>query len=75
MWHSYHEEGCIIVENVLDPAQLKSARNIIDDILANARGKPTHDDIYDFEPTHTPDNPRVRRIKKPHVIKSYFGIW
>ena len=68
----YREEGCILVENVLDQAQLDSARSVIDGMLANAKGKPTHDDIYDFEPTHTADNPRVRRIKKPHVVNRLF---
>jgi phytanoyl-CoA hydroxylase len=47
-------------------------RRTIDGMLAGAKGRPTHDDIYDFEPTHTPDNPRVRRIKKPHTLDKLF---
>ena len=61
----YHDEGCILVENVLDRDQLNAARRVIDGILAGAQCKLTHDDVYDFEPSHTPDDPRVRRIKKP----------
>ena len=68
----YHEEGCILVENVLDRDQLNAARGVIDGILADAQGKLTHDDVYDFEPSHTPDDPRVRRIKKPHVVNPLF---
>lgn len=68
----YHEQGYILVENVLDGEQLSAARRTIDRILAGAKGKPTHDDVYDFEPTHTPDDPRVRRIKKPHTIDKLF---
>lgn len=68
----YHEQGCILVENVLDGEQLSAARRTIDGLLAGAKGRPTHDDIYDFEPTHTPDNPRVRRIKKPHTLDKLF---
>lgn len=68
----YNEQGCILVENVLDGEQLSAARRTIDGLLAGAKGRPTHDDIYDFEPTHTPDNPRVRRIKKPHTLDKLF---
>jgi phytanoyl-CoA hydroxylase len=68
----YREEGCIVVENVFDRAQLDSARVVIDGIVADAKGKPSHDDVYDFEPSHTPENPRVRRIKKPHVVNKLF---
>lgn len=68
----YHEQGYILVENVLDGEQLSAARRTIDGILAGAKGKPTHDDVFDFEPTHTPDDPRVRRIKKPHTIDKLF---
>lgn len=68
----YHDEGCIIVENVLDHEQLDAAKKVIEHILAAAKGRTAHDDVYDLEPTHTPDNPRVRRIKKPHVVDSLF---
>jgi phytanoyl-CoA hydroxylase len=69
----YQEQGCIIVENVLDRAQLDAAREVINGILERAKGKLTHDDVFDFEPTHTPENPRVRRIKKPHALNALFG--
>ena len=59
----YREDGCILVENVLDRAQLNAARNVIDGILAGAKGKPTHDDVYDFEPTHSPRS-EERRVGK-----------
>ena len=68
----YHDEGCILIENVLNRDQLDTARRVIDGILAGAKGKLTHDEVYDFEPSHTPDAPRVRRIKKPHVVNALF---
>ena len=68
----YRDEGCILVENVLDRTQLARARQAIDVILAGACGKTGHDDVYDLEPSHTPDEPRVRRIKKPHVVDRSF---
>ena len=68
----YQEQGYILVENVLDREQLEAARKVIDQIAATAKGRTTHDDTFDFEPGHTPDNPRIRRIKKPHVVNSLF---
>jgi ectoine hydroxylase-related dioxygenase (phytanoyl-CoA dioxygenase family) len=68
----YNEQGYVLVENVLDKATLASIRTVIAQVIEGARGMTKHDDVYDLEPTHTPDNPRVRRIKKPHLVHSIF---
>jgi ectoine hydroxylase-related dioxygenase (phytanoyl-CoA dioxygenase family) len=62
----------VLVENVIDKATLASIRSVIAQVIEGARGKTKHDDVYDLEPTHTPDDPRVRRIKKPHLVHSIF---
>ena len=68
----YRENGYLLVENVLDAATLAKIRKTIADLVAQAAGVKTHNDIYDLEPTHTPENPRVRRIKTPHKVDSFF---
>ncbi len=68
----YRENGYLLVENVLDPATLTRMRKVIADLVAKAAGVQTHNDIYDLEPTHTPENPRVRRIKTPHKVDPFF---
>jgi phytanoyl-CoA hydroxylase len=68
----YHEEGCIVVPNVVDQLTLTRAHKVIDELVAAAKGKTTHDDVYDLEPSHTPESPRVRRIKKPHLVNAIF---
>ena len=68
----YNEQGYVLVENVLDKATLASIRTVIAQVIEGARGKTKHDDVYDLEPTHSPDNPRVRRIKKPHLVHPIF---
>jgi hypothetical protein len=35
-------------------------------ILEGARAVTAHTDVYDLEPGHRPDAPRVRRVKTPH---------
>ncbi|MEO8007283.1 MAG: phytanoyl-CoA dioxygenase family protein, partial [Betaproteobacteria bacterium] len=68
----YRENGYLLVENVLDAATLMKMRQCIADLVAKAAGVKTHNDIYDLEPTHTPENPRVRRIKTPHKVAPFF---
>jgi hypothetical protein len=48
-------------------------KKVMAQILEGARGRTTHDDVYNLEPTHRPDQPRVRRIKKPHGIHPLFN--
>lgn len=68
----YHEKGYLVVPNVLDAATIRRIRDIIAGLVAKARDVTTHNDVYDLEPTHTPDNPRVRRIKTPHKVDPVF---
>ena len=57
-----------MVENVLTTPQLDDLRSDLRPILANASSVTESDDIYDLEPGHAPDSPRVRRIKTPHLV-------
>jgi ectoine hydroxylase-related dioxygenase (phytanoyl-CoA dioxygenase family) len=68
----YNEQGYVLVEDVIDKTTLAAIHRVIEEVVAGARGKTKHDDVYDLEPTHTPDNPRVRRIKKPHLVHPIF---
>ena len=63
----YEEDGYVIVENVLSSTELAALRMATDQIIAGARGKTAHDNVYDLDPLHTPDNPRIRRIKEPNL--------
>jgi phytanoyl-CoA hydroxylase len=63
---SYRENGYLVVENVLDAQMLDRVRAVTAELVAKAKGLTTHNEIYDLEPSHTPDEPRVRRIKTPH---------
>jgi ectoine hydroxylase-related dioxygenase (phytanoyl-CoA dioxygenase family) len=68
----YRDNGYLVVENVLDGATLGRIRSSIADLVAKAAGVSAHNDIYDLEPTHSAENPRVRRIKTPHKVDSFF---
>ena len=68
----YRENGYLLVEDLLDRSTLARMKEIIADLVSKAKGVAKHNDVYDLEPSHTPETPRVRRIKKPHVVHPVF---
>jgi ectoine hydroxylase-related dioxygenase (phytanoyl-CoA dioxygenase family) len=69
---AYREHGYLVVPELVDPATLAEMRRVIGGFVERARAVTAHDDIYDLEPSHRPDRPRVRRIKKPHALDAVF---
>ncbi len=69
---AYKRDGMLIVPEVLDFATLGRTRTVVADLVAAASATTTHTDIYDLEPGHTPEAPRVRRIKTPHRVHALF---
>ena len=69
----YHDEGSIIVPGVLDEFTRKRMQAVLGELVENSRKVSAHDDVYDLEPGHSSDEPRVRRIKKPHVVDPVFA--
>jgi phytanoyl-CoA hydroxylase len=69
---AYREHGYLVVPEFVDPATLAEMRRVIGGFVERARAVTAHDDIYDLEPSHRPDRPRVRRIKKPHALDAVF---
>ena len=63
----YRENGYLLVENVLDASTRARMKAVIVDLIAKAKGVVQHNDVYDLEPSHTPQAPRVRRIKAAHL--------
>jgi phytanoyl-CoA hydroxylase len=56
-----------VVPDVLSAAEVARLRAATDTFVNRARAVRTHDAIYDLEDSHTPEHPRVRRIKAPHL--------
>ncbi len=69
----YHRDGYIVVENLLDESTRQRMKAVLAGLVEGARKVDNHNDVYDLEPTHSPEEPRVRRIKKPHVIDPVFA--
>ena len=62
----YREQGYLVVPDVLDASTLDTVRRELARILDGARAVTAHTDVYDLEPGHRADDPRVRRMKTPH---------
>ncbi len=65
---AFDRDGGIVVPNRLSAAQLTAVRDEIDRFVDEARGMTASNGRLDLEDSHTPDAPRVRRIKLPHTI-------
>ncbi|MEJ0069284.1 MAG: phytanoyl-CoA dioxygenase family protein [Pseudomonadota bacterium] len=64
----FADKGFCRVEGVLSPDEVAALRRVTDKVTASAAGLAAEDAVFDLEETHTPAEPRVRRIKKPHQV-------
>src|ERR1700754_379302 len=69
---AYKRDGIIVVPEVLDTATLSQVRSVIRELVAGSAKTLEHTDVYDLEPGHTAESPRVRRIKAPHKVHPIF---
>jgi phytanoyl-CoA hydroxylase len=69
---AYRRDGVIVVPEVLGSGTLAEVRRVIAELVAGAAEVTEHTDVYDLEPGHTRENPRVRRIKAPHKVHPIF---
>jgi len=72
MVQAYRRDGVIVVPEVLDKDTLAKVRSVLAELVAGAASVTEHTDVYDLEPGHTPENPRVRRIKAPQKVHPIF---
>jgi phytanoyl-CoA hydroxylase len=69
---SYQENGFLVVEDILPQADIACARQVVEAFVERSRAVTRHDAIYDLEPGHTADMPRVRRLKDPCALDPIF---
>lgn len=61
----YHENGYLVLEDVLSADELAELRRVTDEFVERSRSVSRHNDVYDLEANHSPERPRLRRIKNP----------
>ena len=62
---TYEEKGFLVVEDVLSPDEVLDLREVTDYFVEQSRTVTEHTDVFDLEPEHTPEAPRLRRLKAP----------
>lgn len=69
----YNRVGAIVVPDVLSGDEVAELRRVTDGFVERARSVSKHDHVYDLEDTHSAAEPRVRRIKTPHLHHEAYG--
>src|SRR5579863_4405790 len=70
---AYDRDGFIVVPDVFSAAEIEELRAVTDEFVAGAARVSANDDIYDLEDSHSAAEPRVRRLKTPHLhAPAYF---
>ncbi|MEL0112411.1 MAG: phytanoyl-CoA dioxygenase family protein, partial [Rickettsiales bacterium] len=68
----YHEHGYVVARGVITGEKLDALRRETDAVVAQAAGVAEHNAVYDLEDSHSPSNPRVRRLKEPYKHFEFF---
>lgn len=61
----YHQQGYLAVDDVLSDAEVTALWRVTDEFVEKSRQVSEHDDVFDLEPGHSPEVPRLRRLKNP----------
>src|SRR5437899_12340526 len=64
---AYDRDGFIVVPEVFSPAEIDELCRVTDEFVRNSVSVAASDEIYDLEDTHSPQEPRVRRLKAPQL--------
>jgi len=61
----YFREGYILLEKIIGDEWIRKLRAATDELVERSRKVTKSDTIFDLEPTHRPDAPRLRRVSNP----------
>ncbi|MBO0877274.1 MAG: phytanoyl-CoA dioxygenase family protein, partial [Pseudonocardia sp.] len=62
----YHEDGYIAVSGVFTSDETRELQAVTDEFVERSRHVSRHTDVFDLEPGHSVEAPRLRRLKTPH---------
>jgi phytanoyl-CoA hydroxylase len=64
---TYRRDGFIVLPDILTREEVEALRRVTEEFVRDARSVAANDEIYDLEDTHSAAEPRVRRLKAPHL--------
>ena len=62
---SYFENGYLLVESFIEQEWLEKLRGAVDNLIERSREYSKSDSVFDLEPNHTAEEPRLRRVSSP----------
>jgi len=70
---SYFEKGYVLVENVVPDEWIERLRDVTNEFVERSREITESDAVWDLEPDHTAENPRLRRLTSP--VEQHPAYW
>ena len=64
---TYRRDGFVVLPDILTSSEVEALRRVTDGFVQGARSVAANNEIYDLEDSHSAAEPRVRRIKTPHL--------
>jgi ectoine hydroxylase len=61
----YFREGYVLLEKIIGDEWIRKLRAATEELVERSRKVTKSDTIFDLEPTHRPDAPRLRRVSNP----------
>src|SRR5271169_7007457 len=71
---AYRRDGFVVLPEILNSAEVEALRRVTDEFVQAARSVAANDEIYDLEDSHSAAEPRVRRIKTPHLHHAEYAL-
>ncbi|MBH54267.1 MAG: phytanoyl-CoA dioxygenase [Opitutaceae bacterium] len=68
----YHRDGFIGVENVLNEVEIEELCRVTDEFVEKSRSVTETDAVFDLEPGHTAEEPKLRRLKSPIKVHDVY---
>jgi len=69
----YFEDGFLLLERIVPDDWLAKLRAATQDLVERSRAVTKSDAVFDLEPDHTPQNPRLRRVSSP--VDQHPAFW
>jgi ectoine hydroxylase-related dioxygenase (phytanoyl-CoA dioxygenase family) len=70
---TYRRDGFVVLPDIFTPDEIEVLRRVTDGFVDQARHVTENDEVYDLEDTHSEAEPRVRRIKTPHLFAAEYA--
>ncbi len=70
--YAYKRDGYVSVEGVLSETEVADLRRVTDEFVEKSRYVKESDGVFDLEPDHTREAPKLRRLKSPIDIHEVY---